>query len=721
MKKNVRIRRDENGIPHVQAEDERDVFWGMGYVHGKDRALQMLFMRILGQGRVSEILDSSDASLEADMFFRRMNWSGKTGPQKEILPPEAKALCEAYCNGVNDALSGRVPWELRLAGVKPEPWTLDDIILLWRVLGYLTMAESQGQVERLFLEMVQAGVSRDKLDELFPGILDGLDMELIREVRLHSRIIPTDILWGNGVPRMMASNNWVVSGRKTASGKPILANDPHLEVNRLPSVWSEIVLKTRDRFAIGASFPGLPGVLIGRTQDLAWGATYTFMDAEDSWVERCKDGKYYREDQGWFPFRIRKEVILRKKKAPVEVVFYENDHGVLDGDPNREGTYLATRWAPSESGGIGLSGIAQIWDITTVEQGMKVLGRVENAFNFVLADQKGNIGYQMSGLFPKRRDGIRGFVPLPGWKQENDWQGFESPEDLPRCLNPEQGFFATANEDLNQYGEVKPINMPMGPYRANRINQLLKQADNLTPADMFRMHFDVYSLQAKAFMEILRPLLPDTPQAGILRDWDLCYCEDSKGAFLFEEFYRALYRQVFGTYGLGKPVTDYLEHETGIFIDFYYNFDCILLSEDSAWFGGESRDTLYRRAADKALDVPPQPLGEARRVLLSHLLFGGKLPAFLGFDRGPITLIGSRATIHQGQVYRSAGRTTSFGPSWRIVMDLSKQEVQTNLAGGPRDRRFSRWYCSDLNNWIQGKYKTIGPDDIRKKKGTGFP
>jgi len=715
MKEGVRIWRDENGIPHIEADNEPDLYWGMGYVHGTDRAMQMLFMRILGQGRVSEILDSSDASLEVDLFFRRMNWSGNTAAQKAMLPQEATAIFESYCEGVNQALSRRTPWELRLLGYKPEPWRVDDILLVWRSLGYLTMAESQGQVERLFVEMVQAGVSEEKLEELFPGLLGGLDPELIKEVKLENRIVPPAVLWGTGVPRMMASNNWVVSGKKTASGMPILANDPHLEVNRLPSVWSEISLKMKDNFALGISLPGLPGVVLGRTQDLAWGATYTFMDAEDSWVERCKEGKYYREGEGWIPFRIRRETILRKKKDAVVAIFYENDHGVLEGDPNGEGYCLATRWAVSEFGGAGLARIAEMWRMTSVEQGMDTLGQLEGAFNFVFADRHGNIGYQMSGLFPKRREGTSGLVPLPGWDPENDWQGFVRHEDLPRCLNPEEGYFGTANEDLNRYGAENPINMPMGPYRADRIDALLEQGEQLMPSDMFRMHFDVYSLQAEWFMEILRPLLPDTPQGRTLAEWDLCYSADSTGAFLFEKFYEALYMEVFGKNGFGEDVTQHLAGETGIFCDFYYNFDRVLLSENSAWFGGESREAIYGRVAEEALLVSPRRWGEVRRVVMNHLLLGGKLPVFLGFDRGPITILGSRATIHQGQIYRAGNRTTTFCPSFRMVTDLSTEEVHSNLAGGPSDRRFSKWYCSGLEDWIKGDYKTVRPDGPRRK------
>ncbi len=717
MKETIRIHRDEHGIPQVEAENKPDLYHGMGFVHATDRGLQMLFLRILGQGRVSEILDASDESLEIDTFFRRMNWSGNTDETLECFSQEVMEILRAYCEGVNEAFSRKPPWELRLLGYRPEPWKVEDLLLLSRMIGYLTLAQSQGESERLFVEMVQAGISRERLEELFPGNLDGVDLDLLRKVKLGQRMVPEGLLWETGAPRMMASNNWVISGNRTRTGKPILSNDPHLEVNRLPNVWCEIVLRIGDRYAMGGSMPGAPGILSGRNRDVAWGATYTFMDAEDSWVEQCRDGKYYREEEGWIPFRVRKEVIRRKKKEPVERVFYENGHGVLDGNPHEEGYYLATRWAPAESGAASLSGILGMWDVETVEQGMDRMGQVEVSFNLVFADVQGNIGYQMCGLMPRRREGVNGFVPLPGWEKRNDWQGFVSPEELPRALNPDQGFFATANEDLNRYGKVHPINMPMGAHRANRINSILEKRTDFTVADMVDMHFDVYSLQARAYMEVLRPLLPDTEQGRILRAWDLRYSEDSRGAFLFEEFFRALYREVFGKQNLGEPVLDFLWENTGTFIDFYENFDRVLLSKRSAWFNGEDREELYRRAAARALTVTPKPWGETRQVMMGHVLFGGRFPRWLGFDRGPITIIGSRATIHQGQIYRLGERTTSFCPGFRIVTDFSQEGARTNLAGGPSDRRFSRWYCSDLENWKSGSLKTVLPDPA----GNRFP
>jgi penicillin amidase len=714
MKDGIEIWRDEHGVPHVEARNEDDLYWGQGVVHATDRGMQMLLMRVLGQGRVSELLDASDASGRADLFFRRMNWGGDTESEVDKLDPKTRAHLEHYCEGANSVFGRKYPWEFKIVGYRPEPWRPEDTMMLTRLIGYVTLQQSQAEMERLLVEMVQTGAARDQLEELFPGLLGELDIELVKKVQVNERVVPAGIPGQLGAPPMMASNNWVLSGARTASGKPILANDPHLEGNRLPNVWCEIALHIGSRFAIGGSMPGGPGIVIGRTQDVAWGATYAFMDAVDSWIERCKDGKFFREPDAWIPFRVRREVIKRRKKEPLEATYYENEHGVLDGDPNQQGYYLATRWAAGRSGAISLCQLLKMWAVRTVDEAMDILGRVESAWNFVFADRQGNIGYQMSGLMPKRRPGANGLVPLPGWKQENDWDGFVLPEELPRAINPEDGYFTTANQDLNAYGKADPINLPMGPYRAERISSLLQEAGDRTAQDMFKIHFDLFSPQAERFMDILRPLLPDTPQGDILREWELCYTADSKGAFLFEEFYRRLFREVFGQGGLGTKVTDYLLGETGICVDFYLNFDRILLSPQSRWFGGKSREELYRRVAAEALSVEPRPWGEGQQYMLRHLLLGGKLPAFFGFDRGPVTALGGRATIHQGQLYRAHGRFTSFVPSFRFVADLASDDYHSCLEGGPSDRRFSRWYCSDLENWLAGKYKRVPADAAGK-------
>jgi len=710
MKSDCNIWRDENGVCHAEGDDTISAFEMMGYAHGRDRCMQIVLMRTLGQGRASELLNAGDDMLEIDTFFRRMNWTGSVARELEKLTSEAMNVVEAYCAGVNRAMAESIPWEFKLLGFRPELWRPEDIILIFRMVGYLTLSQSQGEMERFFIELVQAGVDEERLKALFPGIMGGLDIDLVKKINLQERLVAPSSLWNIAPPLMMASNNWAVSGSKTASQKPILANDLHLEVNRLPNVWYEIVLTTPDKCMMGATMPGLPAVLVGRNQDLAWSATYTFMDGTDSWVEQCRDGKYYREPDQWMPFDERKEIIKRKKKDPIEVVFYENNHGVLEGNPHQEGYYLSTAWAPGRSGSESLNNIVTMFSTKTVEQGMAALGGIETSWNWVLADREGSIGFQMSGLMPKRREGVSGFVPLPGWEEKNDWQGFHQAEDLPRCLNPECGYFVTSNQDLNEYGNVDPINVGMGPYRSDRISDLLSENDNITREYMYQLHMDVFSKQAEMFMEILVPLLPDTPNGNMLKQWNFEYTADSKGAYLFDRFYKELYRAVFGVNGFGEAAVGHLQEHIGIFNDFYINFDRVLLSEKTSWFGDRTRAEIYREAAEKALTTAPEKWGNVRRVIMKNILFDGKLPRFLGFDRGPITIIGSLATPHQGQIFESANRLTTFAPSLRMVTDLAEDDLYTSLAGGPSDRRFSKWYASDLDNWAAGRYKQVRVD-----------
>lgn len=709
----IEVTRDAHGVAHVRASSEPDLYRGLGACHGRDRALQLLLVRILARGRASELLESTAATLRLDRFFRRMNLAGDAEPEAARIAPNVRRLVDAYCDGVNASLARRTPWELRILGYRAQPWTVADCVLASRVVGFVALAQSQGDVEHLAVEMAHAGVPQPLLAELFPGLVDDLDRELVASVTLGERVVPPEVAWHPALPRLLASNNWVIAPRKTARGSAILANDPHLETNRLPPVWYEVVLQHGDTYFAGATMPGMPAPLIGRTATLAWGATYTFMDAIDSWVEECRDGRYRRIVDGierWEPFRARHEVIARKGEQPVALDVFENDHGVLDGDPNVAGRYLATRWASAAGTGARSLGAAfAMLHARDVTAGMTHLGRIETAWNWVLADRDGNIGYQMSGLAPLRRPGWNGFTPRPGWDPENDWRGFAAPEELPRAINPAEGFIATANDDLNHLGRTRPITMPMGDYRARRIRDLLAARDDWDVAAVERMQMDLLSTHAVPFLEILRPLLPATPQADVLRTWDCRYDVDSTGAYLFERFYRALVVDVFGR-GFGAEVLRFLTTESGILADFYANFDAVLLRADGACYGGEGRDATFTRVAADALATPLRTLGDVQRLDFRHLLLGGRLPRWLGFDRGPVPLAGGRGTIHQGQVYRSGGRDTSFAPTLRLVADLGDADVRTCLAGGASDRRFSRWYASGLDDWRVGRFKTLGPE-----------
>jgi penicillin amidase len=266
-----------------------------------------------------------------------------------------------------------------------------------------------------------------------------------------------------------------------------------------------------------------------------------------------------------------------------------------------------------------------------------------------------------------------------------------------------------ADKDLNHLGEVAPMTLPMSSYRADRIQELLEKGESLTTEDMKKIHYDLYSKQAEAFMEIIKPQLPSTQNGEILKNWDRRYDAASLGATLFERIYRELLKLVFGENGMGVDVVGHMITDTSMFAMLHGNFDQVLLKETSAWFADQSREQIYQMAIDRGLSKPAIPYGQTRKIYILNLFFGGKLPKIFGFDYGPYEHIGSRATIPQSQIFRAMGQSATFAASYRMIADLDNDELLNNLPGGPSDRRFSKYYKTGLTEWMSARYHVYKP------------
>ncbi|MEW6259594.1 MAG: penicillin acylase family protein [Thermodesulfobacteriota bacterium] len=707
----ISIRRNEYGIPEISAESFGDAFVALGYMHARDRQLQMMLTRILLQGRASELLADDPALVEIDRYMRRMRFLPDAADELARLSEEHRNALGAYADGVNRCLSdhGRI-WEFRLMRVPIEPWKPEDTLILAKIMGFLGLADVQGNMEKFLVQMVQNGIPEAKIRELFPYLCDSIDVERMKAVRLKPPIVPEALSWLRKLPHFCASNNWVVAGQLTRTGRPILCNDPHLEVNRLPAIWYEVVMRIAGRTVVGITLPGAPAVAAGRTPEIAWGVTYSFMDQIDFRIERCRNGCYFR-DEGWTPFRVREERIRTKKGRILVETVYENEWGLLEGDPSIDGEYLVMQWSCARKAGAGdIAGMFDLMKATRVDEAIACFRKLEClSFNWVVADRDGRIGYQMSGRMFRRPEGVSGLMPTPAWDRRFHPTGWVDPMELPCRIDPQEGFIVTANQDLNGWGTAQPINLAMAAWRADRITDMLRAHAGSIDADtMQSIQTDLLSLQATVFMDVLRPFLPNTEAAERLSEWDCRYDALSTDATRFEAIYQELIEIVFGDHGMGRDVLQHIMSETSLFNDYYGNFDAILLKKDSAWFDGRRREDILREAIEVGLSKPVVPYGETRRINLNHLLFGGKLPRFLGFDYGPIQLPGNRATVAQGQIFRSAGRQTTFSPSWRMIADFSRKELLTSLPGGPSDRRFSPYYTCDIDNWRNGRYKLLG-------------
>ncbi len=575
-KGSVVIKRVAGGVPHIRADYEIDLYWGLGYMHGTDRQLAMWLVKLIGQGRASEKLAGDDELIAVDKYMRWISLGGDAKEEVKKLGKGTRAIIDAYCAGVNKGVADAgVPFEFKLAGYKPDPWTPEDIVLMARIIGFIGLTQSQGDMEKFVIQMIREGVPIPKIMELLPPMERPKKelVDIIKKVNLTSPIVPESVKWLTNLTRFSASNNWAVSPERSRSKKAILCGDPHLEVSRLPAVWYEAVMVSGDFFMAGATLPGIPALVLGRSNNVAWSVTYGFMDTIDYFIEDVKDKKCLRGKKR-MPFTVREEIIRPKKKAPVTLKFYESENGVLEGEPDKDGYWLSFAWSSRRgTAAESMDSILKIPKTKNVKEAMGCFaGLTFAAFNWVAADIAGNIGYQMSGSFPKKKKGTSGLLPYLGWEKGDQWKGIVPPTSYPRVYNPKEGYIATANEDFSHISKVVVQSLPMGSYRGDRIRDLLKKTKLLDVEAMKKIQYDLYSRQAELFMKIIGPLTPDTGNGKILRDWDLCYDTKSEGATLFERVYEELLRLVFGDLGMGRRVIDHTYADTGLFNDFFRQF-----------------------------------------------------------------------------------------------------------------------------------------------------
>lgn len=714
VKGDITIRRLVNGYPHIKAKDEIDLYFGLGYMHATDRMVQMWLVKIIGMGRASELLMASQDMIEADKYMRWIDLAGDAAREVDLITPESRPLIEAYCAGVNAGVkSSSLPLEFRMVGYQPDEWTIADVLLSAKMIGFVGLASTQADIEKFIFQMLQNGVDPARVKELFPYIKEEITpelIEIIKKTRSGMPIIPPSAAWKRLVPSFTSSNNWVVAPQKSASGRTLFCADPHLGL-QLPNIWYTAVLSAGDFFLMGASVTGIPVVAIGRSRYMAWAPTFGTMDLSDFYIEDIRYGKYRRGDE-WIPITVREEVIRPKKGKPITLKICSTEHGMLEAEPKENGYHLSFALSIKKYLGTAtqsLTAFSEIIHCKTVDKAIDLFANSTfSPFNWIIGDADGNIGYQLGGLFPAKRAGTSGLLPYLGWDPADNWQGATDPRKLPRILNPKDGIVITANNDLNQFGKVQPMNLPMPSYRADMIRKRLTEKEKLTLEDMQRIHYDRYSLQAEKFMQLIRPLLPDSSNGQILRDWDLCYTADSLGATLFENVYTELIKLVFGEMDMGMEVMNFAINESTIFPMTHGNFDAVLLSDSSVWFGAKTREELFKEAIQRGLAAPAKRHGETRKVYVNNMFFGGKLPRILGFDY-PLEHIGSRATIPQAQLYRSAGRDNSFAATFRMVCDFASEEIRLNMTGGASGNRFSPYYKAGMEDWVKGVYRAIKP------------
>jgi penicillin amidase len=734
----VEIIRDALGVPHISANSLADLYFAQGYVHAQDRLWQMELNRRVASGRLSELF--GEVTLEADRFLRRIGLRRAAEQDAPLLSDETRRLLNAYLQGVNtfiERYQGRLPVEMVLLRFKPEPWTVVDSLSWGKMMAWNLAGNWESEVLRAKF-VAKVGPERAaRIEPIYPhgnplivppgADYEGLNTPLLDQYRQMKELVGV-------LSQSHGSNNWVVDGTRTASGKPMLANDPHL-APQMPSIWYHWHLSAPGLDVTGAGLPGLPGVIIGRNRRIAWGVTNAGPDTQDLYLERFNpENPHQYEYQGaWEEAKvIREEIRVKGKPEPVVEEVIVTRHGPIITGQEEGGQPMALRWtshdpATTSEALMGLNR-AGTWDDFTA-----ALSHWDApAQHFVYADVDGNIGYYMAGRVPVRANG-QGLLPVPGWTGEYEWTGTVPFEELPQAYNPPSHQIVTANNRIA--GDDYPhfiTHEYFGAYRARRIIDLLNEKERLTPADMAAIQGDFFSIPASQIVPHLLKLEPrgetERQALALLRSWNFVLDKESAAAAIYEVFLLRMLKVTFGSVvgeelaedyvGKGltvlSPTNIYSGRSTPLLID-------LLNEQDNRWFANsalpkgpknweEALAVALRGALDElrsklGKDMAGWQWGKLHSVTFSHPL--GQVKALSRiFNRGPFPLSGDTDTVCQ-MAFASAKpyAATSWMPSFRLIVDLSN--TRNGLFGHPTGQSghpASPHYADMIDTWLEVKH-----------------
>ncbi|MBC7793038.1 MAG: penicillin acylase family protein [Clostridia bacterium] len=689
-----RITYDRYGTPGFLAENVVSGFRALGVLHARHRPLQTLILAAAARGELARTLIPKRELVEIDKLVARLCIRRIGESEAKRLTDEAARKLDAYAAGIMDGIRDHgMPLELRLLGATirpPDRATILSGLLIGACLG---LAQCQERMERAIVDALYAGADESALMTMFAPHLSGWDPTLLRKVSSYGQIAPGALITAGG-----GSNAWAVSGQHTATGKPLLAGDPHLQANQLPSLMFEVRARIAGTAWLGATIPGLPGLAVGRNDHLAWSGTFGVADNVDHWVEAIDNG-VIRRDQA--PPEYRHEKIERRFLSPVHQHVYSSSRGVLAWDGITDGHVLASRWAATEGVAETFDAYARMPFCKSAAEAEQVLTKAQTlTLHFVLADTSGDVRYVQVGRIPERSDGWSGLYP----SENAAWVGTYTGARMPRTQSV-NGIEVSANEARLAPDGAVLSTLAQPPYRRSRITQLLAQRRDHDVASMQTIQQDLFSLQAERLAPLLVKALPSGKLRDVLMTWDRCYDEHSIGAHAFELARNAALHGLDGLLG-GGWYRDRLS-DSEMIVWWSTGLDRLLTE---ALNGGVASARVYEMLGAVAKTVP-RPWGEVQSITYGNIVLAG-LPEWTGFNIGPLPLVGSIATVSQGSIVRSSGTSVCIAPVYRFTTDLSDLSAFTSIPGGIDGSRFGTSYTSWLDDHRAGRYHRIVPPEI---------
>jgi len=797
LEKSVTVQRDDRGIPTITASTAADLLFAQGFVHAQDRFFEMDFRRHVTSGRVSEMFGASQVG--TDKFLRTLGWRKTAEKEVEALDETTLGYYQAYADGVNAYLSSRSGAELSLEyavlgmqnpDYEPEPWQPADSVAWLKAMAWDLRTNIEDETDRALLaaRLAAAGETSEQTGALVkkiypdypfdgnpvivpkisavdpvttdatPASFTGGDAEVTDALRTvewqeaDSVIEAASMLLG-GAGEGIGSNSWVVSGDLTESGKPLLANDPHLGA-ALPSVWYQMQLTCREvteacPFDVGGfTFSGMPGVVIGHNAKMAWGFTNLTTDVADLYVEKIDGDSYWRDGKKQ-PLDIEEDVIKVAGGKDVPLTIRRTAHGpiisgltgdftaiaddpvvsagdqplVLEGAPEIPAgdTALSLRWTALDPGTTSSALFAM-----NLAEDFDGFRRAASLFdvpaqNLIYADLEGNIGYQAPGRLPIRGAGD-GTLPQPGWDSTYDWKGYIPFDELPVSYNPPEGYIVTANNAIvsDDYKYFLSKDWDYG-YRAARIAHLIERraaAAPLTAQDMRDIQMDNEMWIGKQLAAAMSDVTVDRtgPRAAVdlLRTWDAQNTPGSPAAAYANVLWSNLAHNVFVEREVPMPVSDQGRLFTVVGAMLEDENDPLWTNEK---LGVDDMRSMLALSADQAYDelaelqgedVTAWRWGDLHALTLTHGTLGtsGIAPIEMLFNRGPYPVGGGASVVNATGWHLGESYETVTVPSMRMVIDLDDFDASTwNHLTGASGHAFNAHYTDQTDDWAKGVQK----------------
>ncbi|GIG61316.1 penicillin amidase [Longispora fulva] len=744
----VTVRWDAHGIPQVYATTSGDLFRAQGYLHATERFWEMDFRRHVTAGRLAELFGAGQ--VDTDKYLRTMGWRRVAEAEYAAATPETRGFLDAYAAGVNTWLAdhdaGTASLEYSVLGLQNgdyviEKWSPVDSLAWLKAMAWDLRGNMDDELTRA--QLTAGGMDRARVEELYPAY---------PEAR-HAPIVPTAGTVADGrytaeppppAPRSLirdlsegiekvaaatratgldadgiGSNSWVVAGSRTKSGKPMLANDPHLSPS-MPGIWYQMGLHCPScGFDVaGFTFSGVPGVVIGHNGRIAWGFTNLDPDVTDLYLEKL-DGDRYQVDGQWLDLDKRTEVLKVAGGDPVTITVRSTKHGPLMSDTSKEmataaGVYgMALRWTALDPGHT-IDALFAIDRASDWESFRTAASKFEvPSQNIVYADVDGNIGYQAPGRVPVRGKGD-GRYPAPGWESDYDWKSFIPFAELPNEYNPARGYVVTANQEVIGAGYPRMLTHDWAfGYRSQRITDLLLASDKLDAAAIGRIQFDNRNGGAEAVVPKLLAVPGSSPARDLLKGWDFQQPADSAPAAFYNATWRALMAHTFDELGT--------EHAPNGGERYFEVMRSLLADPASPWWDDKrtpavesQQDILAAAMADAERELTERfgkdpkawRWGDLHTLTLTNQTFGksGIGPIEWLFNRGPFPVAGGGGIPNATGWDAPDGYEVTAVPSMRMIVDMSDLDASrwVQLTGNS-GHAFDEHYDDQFPLWQKGQ------------------